>query len=676
MSSPDTNIDKQAIQDLIDKYEDLSPHERDQKKERQVQNHYIEPLLEALGWDTSSDQVMPEQRTLVGSADYSISLHGREQFYIEAKAFSKDLDGTRRVNGEEQSFVEQAIDYAWHRRVDWAILTNFEEIRLYWTHVSKENPEDGLIFKLNYNEYTAPHGLERLTNLAKENVSEGSLKQLQRSRDRKQVTKEILNELSDARLELTKDIHESHPDESLEDIREGVQRILDRIVVLRVAEDRGVIPSGGLKSRMENWQENAFDKEKEPLWEVLRSMFKAFERKYGTRIFAEHDCDEYNVSNEVIEDIIETLDGYRFEVISSDILGSIYEDYLGHAIEERGQELNLVAQEEIRRDDGIYYTPTPVVEYIIDTSIGEMLENIMEEVRHHLNQDPPQFKEARETFDQIQDIHFLDNACGSGTFLIKAYDRFVNCYEEYKDLVNEAQKSLNGNAGGDMDVGVFTEAQTIGNDFRRDILQDNIYAVDQDHQAIEIASMNLVLRALKKDQELPEILGENLKTGNSLLNGSEEEVEEVLGNELASQSVDWENEFPEVFDKGGFTCIAGNPPWGADMTGYEDWLEAGDNYELADGQYNSYTLFLELGHQILEEDGALEYIIPDSVFNDDYEYLRRWLLDKNQVEQVHKMGEGLFENVYHPTAIIEFSKSNPDPENEVGISLLKKDALG
>lgn len=665
-------VDKEAIQDLVDKYKQLSQFERDQKKERQVQNHFIEPLFEALGWDTQDDQVTPEQTTLVGDADYSLSLHGREQFYIEAKRFSKDLDGTRRVNGEEQSFPEQAIDYAWHRRVDWAVLTNFEELRLYWTHVSKDNPEDGLVFKLNFKEFTAPHGLDRLSKLAKNNVAEGSLKALELSRERKPITGEILNVLSDFRLRLTKDIYENNDDVQLDEVRESVQRILDRLVVLRFAADRSIIPQRNLRSRLENWQEKSLDKELEPLWEELRSLFTGFYRKFGTSLFAPHACDDLHVSNEVLEDLILTLDEYRFEVISSDILGSIYEDYLGHAIEERGKELELISKGEHRWDDGIYYTPTPVVEYIVESTVGSHLESIMSDVRGHLDQDPADFEAAREAFDQIQQVRVLDNACGSGTFLIKAYDQFVECYEEYKRLVNDAQKSVNGSEHGHVDVSSFSGAQTIGN-YETDILENNIYGVDRDQQAVEIASMNLILRSLTKKNELPEMIGENLQSGNSLLNGSEEEVAELCGSDVASNAIDWDQAFPQVSDEGGFSCIVGNPPWGADMDEYEEWLEESGNYDLATGQYNSYTMFLELGSNLLREDGSLGYIIPDSIFNDDYEGLRRWLLDNHQVNEVHKMGEGLFENVYHPTAILRFTKKEPILELPVRVSILKKE---
>ena len=125
-----SDIDVSTIEELVDNYTSLSEYDRDQTNEATVRQQYLNPLLRALGWDTTTDQVRPEQRTITGDADYALALHGREQFFIEAKRFSSDLDGTRRVRGGEQSYVEQAIDYAWHQGCDWAVLTNFHELRL------------------------------------------------------------------------------------------------------------------------------------------------------------------------------------------------------------------------------------------------------------------------------------------------------------------------------------------------------------------------------------------------------------------------------------------------------------------------------------------------------------------------------------------------------------------
>lgn len=662
------HVDKDTITELIDKYESLDPYERKQKKERQVQNHYIEPLLEAIGWDTETDQVMPEQRTLTGSADYAISLHGEEQFFIEAKKFAKDLDGSR---ASGQSFVEQAIEYAWHQSCDWAVLTNFEEFRLYWTHVSKDSLEDGLVFELSYDEYTTEEGLEKLQKLSKPAVRNGSLTQLERTRERQSVTEEILNDLSNARIELTQDIHESHPDLDLDNVREGVQRILDRIVVMRVAEDRRIIPADNLLQRMETWEKTTINKENQPLWSDLKSAFRGFHSTYNSELFQDHDCEDWDISNRVLKDVINALYTYNFDYISADVLGSIYEDYLGHAISERGEDLELVAQQDTRREEGIYYTPIPVVEYLVDITVGERLESIMEDVRANLTGDDIDFDTAREEFDRIKEVTVLDVTCGSGSFLIKAFDRFVECYEEYKNLVDDAKEE-------GMDVLSFSGAQTIGNDYRTVILENNIYGVDMDPQAAEIASMNLLLKALRKEEELPQILNENIKTGNSLLNGSKEEVADVFEDGIDGrrerQAVDWESEFADVFeDQGGFTCIVGNPPWGAEIEGYREWIEHNDNYELATGQYDSYELSIELSEKLLQENGTLGFIIPDSVFREEHEELREWLTTEHRLDEVHKLGEGVFEDVWSGTAILQYTNTQSNGENTVRCSVLRKE---
>lgn len=248
-------VDVDAIEDLVDKYQSLTPTKQKQKDESKVRQHYINPLLRALGWDTTTDQVKPEQRTLVGRADYALRLNGREQFFIETKAFTKSLDGSRRVDSDtEQSYIEQAIDYAWHQGCDWAVLTNFKEIRLYFTHVNKDSLEKGLVFKLSVDDYLSDEGLENLLTLSKSAVDNGSLDRLERARERDTVTEEILNVLSESRRRLTLDIHDSHPELEMDELRDGVQRILDRVVVMRVAEDREIIPADSLLHIWQTWE--------------------------------------------------------------------------------------------------------------------------------------------------------------------------------------------------------------------------------------------------------------------------------------------------------------------------------------------------------------------------------------------------------------------------------------
>ncbi|PHQ37656.1 hypothetical protein DJ69_15645 [Halorubrum persicum] len=667
------DIDVSEIESLANEFGNLTDYDRDQMNEATVRQQYINPLLRALGWDTTSDQVLPEQRTLAGDADYALSLNGREQFFIEAKAPGRNLDGTRRVRGEEQSFAVQAIDYAWHQGCDWAVLTNFEEFRLYFTHIPKDRIEDGLVFELSVDEYASDDGLEELAQISKPAVQNRSLEALERNRERETVTDEILNVLSKARVQLTQDVHGSHPDLDMDELRDGVQRILDRLVVMRVAEDRSVIPRDSLLNMMESWSDTTINPEVRTLVKDLKNAFRDFDSVYNSELFAEHDCEDYEISNDVLEEIIEELYDYNFAYIDADVLGSIYEDYLGHAIEDKeGEEaLELVTQADERREGGIYYTPVPVVEYIVESTLGDRLDRIMSDVSAELDGDDPDFEAAREEFDRIETIKFLDVTCGSGSFLIKAYDLILDCYEEYKQLVQDA----NGSGG----VTSYSEAQTLPNDYEQRILRNNLFGVDLDYQATEIATVNLLLKALRKGEKLPAILEDNVRRGNSLLNGDPETVADVLGITEAEArelgAFPWEDEFDDVFESnGGFDVIAGNPPWGADIEGIRTWVEHDEHgFDLATGQYDSYELLMEAGEDILTDDGTLGFIIPDSIFREEHEELREWLAEQHTIDQAHKLGEGIFDDVWSGTAIVQYTTTKSDGSNTVECSVLRKE---
>lgn len=660
------NVNRDAIQELVDSFHSRSPRERKQMKEARVRQQFINPLLRALGWDTTSDQVKPEQRTLVGEADYALSLNGREQFFIEAKSFSKELDGSRQ---DGQSYVEQAIDYAWHQGCDWAVLTNFEELRLYFTHVSKDNLESGLTFTLSVDEYTSDDGFEQLVNLSKSAVSDGSLERLERVRERDSVTEEVLNDLSEARRMLTQDVHDSQPDLELDNLRDGIQRILDRVVVMRVAEDRGVIQTDTLLKMAESWEETTMNPDVRTLVRDLKNAFRDFDSVYNSELFAEHPCENYNISNNVLLDIINSLYDYNFSYINADVLGSIYEDYLGHAIEDKAEDLELVKNPDEQREEGIYYTPVSVVEYIVESVLGDRIDSIMERVKRKLEGENPDFEAARAEFNNIENIAVLDVSCGSGSFLIKSFDVLVDAYEEFQSLVRSASS--------DMSVQEYSATQTVPSDYEKHILRNNIFGVDLDYQATEIATVNLLLKSLKKDEKLPAILEDSIKSGNSLLNESPQEVADVLDISVEEAremgAFEWEAEFNEVYDEnGGFDVIVGNPPWGAEMERYDGWLESHNRYELAEGQYNSYEIFLELGEQVLADGGTLGFIIPDSILNKNTVPLRRWLVKNHQMDQVIKLGEGIFDNVNAGTAIVQYTNQPPTDDHEVEVGLIQK----
>ena len=669
-------VDTEAIEDLLENYQNISTHERNRKNEAQTRQQFITPLISALGWDTTTDQVKPEQRTLVGDADYALLLAGQERFYVEAKPFSEDLDGERRLNsGETQSYVEQAVDYAWHQGCDWAVLTNFAELRLYFTHVSKDNLEEGLVFSLSADDYTSEEGIAKLAVLSKEAVRNNILETLERARERDHVNSEVLGTLSEARVKLTRDLHQQHPELSINQLQEDVQRILDRLVVMRVAEDRGVIPADSLRQHVKTWENTHMNPNVRRLLGFIKGTFRDFDSIYNSELFAEHPCETRNISNEPLKNIINSLYDYNFAYLSADILGTIYEDYLGHAIEESSEAetaLELVNQASIRKESGIYYTPVPVVEYIVQNTLVERIDNIMAGVRAELMKEDPDFEHARTIFDRIESLRFLDISCGSGSFLIKAYDHFVAAYEEFDRLSKDARST-------GMELTEYSQSQAVSDDYRQRILRNNIFGVDLDYQATEIAAVNLFLKALREGEKLPKILEDNIRSGNSLLNGSPADVGDVLGiSEEEAEEVDvfdWESEFDHVFESNGdgFSIIAGNPPWGADLNEYQEWIEHDANYELASGQYDSYELFIELTTELLEEGGTTGFIVPDSILREEHAPVRKMLAENYLLDHAHKLGEGVFEDVYSGSAIIQYTKSPCDPDHKVKTSVLRKE---
>jgi len=640
------DIDRDAIQDLVDSYEALSETKRAQKKEAPVRQQFINPLLRALGWDTESEEVRPEYETDVGPADYALVLNGVDQVYIEAKRFSTELSGERRLNnGDTQPLADQAIDYAYHQRCDWAILTNFREVRLYWTHVAKESSQNGLVLQLSIDDFLTEDGLEDLSKLSKGRVQQGSLEALERAREREPITDAVLNTLSDARVSLTRNIYSAHPDLDEDVLREGVQRILDRLVVMRVAEDRGIINHDTLRLMMESWDATTINPDERRLIRDLTNSFLDFDSVYNSTLFARHECEEWTVENDALKEIINSFYEYNFEYLDADILGSIYEDYLGHAIEEKsdGDGITLEERSDERREGGIYYTPASVVDFLVESTVGEKLDELMSEVKSELTKENPDFDLAREKFDRIEDIRVLDVSCGSGSFLIKAYDKFVDAYDTYDDLLKSTRSD-------DMGLTEYSSSHQRPDDYRQRILTNNIFGLDLDQQATEIAAVNLFLKALKQDQKIPTMLEENIRRGNSLLNGSAEDIAEVLDISIEDAeelgAFEWETEFENIFDDGGFSIIVGNPPWGADMSSYEEWVEHDDNYSLANNQYDSYEIFIELTENLLQEGGSLGFIIPDSIIQKDSSSIREWLVENHQIDSVFKLGEGLFDDVF------------------------------
>jgi len=574
--------------------------------EADVGSKFILPLLSALGWEvTKIEDVKEQKRTLTGVADYSLlNVGGTSKIFLELKKFEEDLDGSRRVGGRIKSFPQMAVDYAWQSRADWAVLTNFEETRLYYSRVRK--PEEGLIFRLKYNEYLT--NFEKLWLLSKESVVSGLLDTYEKRRLRKEVDEELLRDLIYCRKLLVSNVSKNNSQLLKDEINESTQKILDRLMFIRSCEDRLIIPAESLWTQFSVWQKIAIDKSVRTFMMDLKNIFRDFDAVYNGQLFAPHLCENLRVDNEVLETVLILLYNYNFDLIPVNVLGNAYELYIGTIIKEKEgtlkeDELTLVEDPSVRKKHGIYYTPEYVVDYIVRNTLGEMLKKC-------------------KTPSEVSKIKVLDPACGSGSFLIKAFDVIKEWYDNYnkKNQLAATPNTLDAHF------------QVIPN-VEEKILTNNIYGVDFDPQAVEITIMNLSLKAVKTKKKLP-YMGDHIKCGNSLISGTKEELETYFSDRWKEKKpFSWESEFPEVFAEGGFDVVLGNPPYiNVNNLPNEERNYLMEKYDSALKRFDIFIGFIEKGLKLLKEGARLSFIIPYPFLTQNYaEKLRKLILTDEKI---------------------------------------------
>ena len=610
---------KQQIEKLVEKYQRIAEAGKiNSYNEAQTRNEFIEPLFEFLGWDmrnlATDNEVTTEENVSGGRIDLAFRFNNIPVLFLEAKAMKVDLD--------EWKWAEQAINYSWNKSVTWAILTDFESVKVFNAEIPPKNISQNLFIEIKCQDYI--NRFDQLWLLSKEGFEQKLLdKEAQKwgkLTTRKQVGEKLFEDLMSWRVLLTKDFKKQNnlTDEELD---EGVQRILDRLIFIRTAEDRKIEPDvllGLLRGGKAN------------LYKQLVKVFRDFDDGFNSKLFAPHYCEEWKASDKVIAEIIkglyETKDGYRydFSVISADVLGGMYEQYLGYVHGRKSEE----KQKSKRKSQGIYYTPKYIVEFIVKETLGEVLKKTKPK--------------------EISKIKVLDPACGSGSFLIAAYDKILETLTK-----QNPQTSLFA---------------------KFDILKDNIFGVDLDTQAVEIAQLNLLLKVLSQKTKLP-TLQHNIRSGNSLVSGSAEKLEKYFGSDFRKQRpFNFEDEFEDVFEQGGFDVIIGNPPYvvlGSDHP-FLDYFK--QNYVVSHGgKVNLYKLFLERALQLLKIDGYLGFICPSNYLSSkDSEELRKLFLENTLVDIIEYVeSDRVFAGVTQALTTLIVKKQKPRKNSSVSLQTSK-----
>lgn len=580
---------KEEIRKLVERFSQASKNKDyiNGQSEENIKTHYIEPFLEALGW-TRWD-MLKEERVLRGRADYILKIGNEEVLVIEAKKTGVSLT-------EEEG--RQAVSYAYHRKIKFAVLTNFKEVKVYHALSNIKNVDKNLlkfdehnVFRIGFEQFLDK--FDKLSLLSKESFEKSEINKLLSKKDEKihkSIDEHILNDLLRIREWLSKELKSKKNYLTQEKIDEIVQVLIDRLIFIRSVEDRGLEPLNYLKSLEADVRQQQV---KLQLFPYLLEKFREFNDKYDSKLFEPGILEKEGAfSDETLRKVILALyfgvegnqERYLFDQIPGDLFGSIYEQYLGTVLSGTDKRVKLESKSGKRKKMGIYYTPAYIVDYIVKNTVGEYIKD--------------------KTIDEILEVRIVDPACGSGSFLTRAFQEVCNVVEE-KLKKGEKAKTLTFQSYKDR----------LSLNQKATILSSCVYGVDLDEKAVELAQLNLLLKIL--EDEKPETrkkilpnMKNNIQCGNSLIDDSK-----VAGD----KAFNWHAQFPDVFRNGGFDVVVGNPPYvrNTELTN-KDKSYFSMHYKSAYQQYDIYLLFFELGLNVLRKRGVLGFITPNKFMVSDY----------------------------------------------------------
>jgi len=632
--------------------------------EAQVRSQLIDPLFAALGWDMDDQirklgpklcEVEREKGDTPGRPDYNFRLNGQTRFFVEAKAPHVNLDKKQ---------ILQAIYYARNaQEVSFAVLTDFQEFRLYDASLKpdEKRPERSQIFAYSYDQYLTDKALADLWKLSRDQVEAGSLDQLLKkdpaSRKRRiPLDEEFLADLTGWREQLAKSAYKRNPELDVAALNEAVQVFLDRLIFIRLAECRLVLPPGQLQRYLDQWTENR------SLRALLKPLFEKINEELNGEVFKpnsllDSEPPAVEFQDELIAKIIAALceDTYNFAQIPVEMLGSIYERYLGKTIRVTPTRAVVEDKPEVRKAGGVYYTPKFIVDYIVKNTVGKIIEG--------------------KSPNQLKDFRVLDMACGSGSFLLCAYQYLLDHYLDWYKQHNP-KKYPEAAIGDDQDLRLTTSE-------KKRILTRHIFGVDIDPQAVEITMMSLYIKALEGETKetiatqlkifnepaLPE-LSANIKCGNSLISYDDFKLFAKDSKIEGIRPFNWKQQFPEAMKAGGFDSIIGNPPYlNIDDTWGKGDVRLGLIKSSYPEVYNDKTdlLFYFLAKAVSLSKGEVGFIVSRA-FLEAYkaDKLRSWLSQNASIREiVDFQNYYVFKKVGITTSIVFLSKSEKLPKASI-----------
>ncbi|MDH4263985.1 MAG: Eco57I restriction-modification methylase domain-containing protein, partial [Spirochaetia bacterium] len=635
-------------------------------QETEARNRFIDPFFQALGWQLDQTHLnrnlwdvhreySQRDNSTTKKPDYAFRVNSKLKFFVEAKA-----PWVRIIDNPDKDTMFQAKRYAYstNGKAPIVIITDFHEFRVFNSLLKPvyDNPTQGLLKEFDFKYHDPENKKDYLNNwdiiyehFSKEAVMDGSIERLRGkiSKNTKTLDSDFLSEIIIWRENLAKNVAIRNEALTVDEINEAVQRILDRLVFIRNLEDREIIG--------ENTLFNITSKN-ENLYSSLLPIFSELNLNYNGLLFKPHFSEKLNLDDKVLKDTIQSMtyprSPFQFDVIEPEILGRIYEQFLGSKIRlTDSHRAKVEEKEEVRHAGGVYYTPQFIVDYIVKETVGKKIEGLKPE--------------------EIGKINILDPACGSGSFLLGAYHYLMEYHRKFYEankLVKKYKDDFYENVDGDIKLTIKIKGE---------ILVNNIYGVDIDREATEVAILSLYLKLLEhgieddqgwlflKGKVLPDMTG-NIKCGNSLI-----DREDLFSNNMFGTSeikkFDWKSEtdgFGKVFkERTGFDCIVGNPPY-IRIQEMQKWAK--DEVELykkiyksgSKGNFDIYILFIEKAFSLLNTHGLLGMILPNKFFMADYGENIRGQIAKNIYHLIDFGDQQIFENATTYTNLLFLSKEN------------------
>ncbi|MGA2381913.1 MAG: N-6 DNA methylase [Gemmatimonadales bacterium] len=638
------------ISALVERFrEQAASYKSGRYNETQLRREFVDPFFKALGWDVDNDQgyaeaykdVIHEDAIKVGgltkAPDYCFRVGGVRKFFVEAKKPSVDIKGD-----PHPSF--QLRRYAWSAKLPLSVLTDFEEFAVYDCR-PRPSPTDrasvGRILYLTYDDYE--RSWEDLLGIfGRDAILKGGFDKFVESKRAKRGTAEVdtafLADIETWRDTLARHLALRNPDLTASELNFAVQQTIDRVIFLRICEDRGIEPYGRLQALI-----NA-----DRIYHRLCELFQQADDKYNSGLFhfraergRDQDPDDLSMrlvlEDKPLKEIIAGLyypdSPYEFSVLPADILGQVYEQFLGKVIRLTPSHRAVVEDKpEVKKAGGVYYTPSYIVDFIVEHTLLKVTEG----------------KSPR----QLARLRILDPACGSGSFLIVAYQRLLDWHRDWyvSNGPSKHRRVLFQGPGGAWRL---TTAE------KRRILLNNVFGVDIDPQAVEVTKLSLLLKVLEGESQdtidsqlrllheraLPD-LANNVLCGNSLVEPDflDSTQLDLLSEKrtIAENAFDWSKGFGSIMAEGGFDVLIGNPPWGASFDEDErEYLRRKYPHAVA-RMTDSYLYFIERSLQLTKTTGRLGLVVPSTLLNQvDARPVRERLLDRGLAVLVN-VGRGVF----------------------------------